>query len=89
MNLALADQFGSNHVQVPAGRLQNARARRSHANFSIGVERLLWVPAAILALSVLKKYVAPSTEDLGQLRKEKAVAHDERDLLTRLREAGW
>jgi fumarate hydratase class II len=89
MNLALADQIGTNHVQVPSARLQNARTQRPHVNFSFGAERLLWVPAAILALGIFGKYVAPSIEDLGQLPKEKAVEHDERDLLTRVREAGW
>jgi len=89
MNLALADQSGTTHVQVPSVRLRNARAQRPHAPFSVGAERLLWVPAAILALGIFGKYVASSTEDLRRLPKEKAVGHDERDLLTRVREAGW
>lgn len=43
---------------------------------------------AILALGILKKYVALPTEELSRLPKEK-VAPDQRDLLTRMREAGW
>jgi fumarate hydratase class II len=88
MNLAITDQFGTNHTQVPPGRLQNAKAQRPQANFPVGIERLLWVPAAILALGILKKYVALSTRESGQLPKE-AVVRDQRDLLTRMREAGW
>ena len=89
MNLALRDQFGTNHVQISSARFEKARAQRSQASLAIGVERLLWIPAAILALGIFGKYVAPSIEDVDQLSAEKADVHDERDLLTRVREAGW
>ena len=84
MNLELTDQVASNRNEVlPAG------SQRSHSNFPIGMQHLVWVPAAVLALGILKKYVAPSTEDLGRLPQQKAIVHDDRDLLTRMREAGW
>lgn len=89
MNLALTDQFGSNRIEVSPARLQSAKSQRSQFNFPIGMQRLVWVPAAILALGILKKYVAPSTRDLGRLPEEKTTVRDDRDLLTRMREAGW
>jgi fumarate hydratase class II len=89
MNLALTDQFGISQVQVPPDSVHSAKAQPSHVNFPLAAARLLLVPAVILALGILKKrYVALATEDLGQLPKEKAV-HDQRDLLARMREAGW
>lgn len=42
----------------------------------------------IVALGILKKAVALPTEELSRLPKAKVV-HDQRDLLTRMREAGW
>jgi fumarate hydratase class II len=89
MNLALTDQFGISYVQAPPDYLQGTKTQRPHVKFPIGAERLLWVPAVILALGILKKYVALATEDLGQLPKEEVAVHDQRDLLTRMREAGW
>lgn len=89
MNLALTDQFGSNRTEVMPAASQSTKAQRPHFNFPIGMERLVWVPAAILALGILGKYIASSNEDLGRLTKEKPILHDDCDLLTRMREAGW
>jgi len=89
MNLALTDQFGMSQVQVSPGSLQSAKPHRSYVNLPLRGERLLWVPAAILALGVLKKYAAPSTEHLDQIPEGKVAAQHHPDLLARIREAGW
>lgn len=89
MNLALTDQFGISHVQVPPESLQSPKPQRRYGNSPLRAERLLWVPAAILALGVLKKYAAPSTEHLGQIPEGRFAAQHHPDLLTRIREAGW
>jgi len=71
------------------GSLQSAKPQRRHINLPLGAERLLWVPAAILALGVLKKYAAPSTEHLSQISEGTVAGQHHPDLLTRIREAGW
>ena len=86
MNLAIADQFGISHVR---GSLQGAKPQQRHLNLPPWAERLLWVPAAILALGVLEKYAASSTEHSGQIPEVRVAAQHHPDLLTRIREAGW
>jgi len=82
VNLALTDQFGMSHVHGLPSSLQSGKR-------TLRAERFLWVPAAILALGVLKKYAAFSSEHFGQVPEGTVAAQHHPDFLTRVREAGW
>ena len=88
MNVAPTDQFRIGHVQIPPGSLQSAKPHRRYVNLRLRAERLLWVPAAILGLGVLKKYAA-SSKHFGQIPEGKVAAQHHPDFLTRIRDAGW